>query len=105
MAIKEKTKDVITEAPKSTFTKQRRLPRVASLVLFYTGDHNKWFNSVDAGPYPAIVTQVLSSEPGYETMVNLKVLHWGGEYDISSVFEREQGVAHGLQHPFWCWPE
>jgi hypothetical protein len=46
------------------------VPSVGRIVLFYTPDKSKHSNGIGNGPYPAIITQVVSAE---QNIVNLKI--------------------------------
>lgn len=74
-------------------------PTVGRVVHFYTTDTSKHFNGQGEGPYPALITQVWSG-----SMANLKVFHYGGEYDEGSVSERADAAAVGDTGRFWIWP-
>lgn len=79
-------------------------PSVGRTVHFFTTDPAKQFNGQGAGPYPAVVLQVFSTDPAHDTMANLKVSHWGGSYDEGSVYEHMQGRLNGCFASWWVWP-
>ncbi len=73
-------------------------PTVGRIVHFYTSDPAKQFNGQGEGPYPAIITQCWTG-----TMVNLKVLHWGGSFDEGSVSHQDD-TQKGDHNRYWVWP-
>lgn len=83
-------------------------PTVGRIVHFYTKSKTQHHNGQGEGPYPAIVIQVFNQgptgNPNYDTMANLKVLHWGGTYDEGSVCEKSQAEANGDKNRWWVWP-
>ena len=85
--------------PEQSFNKiQNGSLAVGRIVHFYTGDRSKWSNSVDKGPYPAIVTQVGPAG----TNPNLKILPpFRTPYDEGSVPEYDPVQAI---ERYWQWP-
>jgi hypothetical protein len=71
-------------------------PTVGRIVHFYTTDTSKHFNGQGAGPYPAIVLQTFGDK-----YINLKVLHWGGDYDEGSVSHLDDMPNN---YRYWVWP-
>lgn len=79
-------------------------PTVGRIVHFYTKDVSKQSNGQGEGPYPAIVLQVGFSSGDYDTMSNLRVMTYDGDYVEGSVSEKSKAEKIGDTFRYWEWP-